>query len=95
MWALAEGREDAARAIAELAVFGWADEEADKEVDDCVTEMEIRCLDVRMQDITRTITELELKAERVIELQQEQHRLKQAIERLREAKQVPARAVGG
>ena len=95
VWALAEGREDAARAIAELAVFGWADEEADKEVDDCVTEMEIRCLDVRMQDITRTITELELKAERVIELQQEQHRLKQAIERLREAKQVPARAVGG
>jgi hypothetical protein len=95
VWTLAEGREDAAGAIAELAVFGWADEEADKEVDDCVTEMEIRCLDVRMQDITRTITEFELKAERVIELQQEQHRLKQAIERLREAKQVPARAVGG
>lgn len=94
VWALAEGREDAARAIAELAVFGWADEEGDKEVDDCVTEMEIRCLDVRMQDITRTITEFELKAERVTELQQEQHRLKRERERLQD-KRVPARAVGG
>jgi hypothetical protein len=94
VWALADGREDAARAIAELAVFGWADEEGDKEVDDCVTEMEIRCLDVRMQDITRTITELELKAERVIELQQEQNRLKRERERLQD-KRVPARAVGG
>lgn len=94
VWALAEGREDAARAIAELAVFGWADEEGDKEVDDCVTEMEIRCLDVRMRDITRTITELELKAERVIELQQEQNRLKRERERLQD-KRVPARAVGG
>jgi DNA primase len=94
VWALADGREDAARAIAELAVFGWVDEEGDKEVDDCVTEMEIRCLDVRMQDITRTITELELKAERVIELQQEQNRLKRERERLQD-KRVPARAVGG
>jgi hypothetical protein len=47
-----------------------------------------------MQDITRTITELELKAERVIELQQEQNRLKRERERLQD-KRVPARAVGG
>jgi len=97
LWALAEGREDAARAIAELAVFAWSDDEADKEVDDCVTELEICRLKPRVIEVQRSIAEADAngEAERVAELQQELNRLMQATERLRGSRLVSARVVGG
>ncbi|MBI3606673.1 MAG: DNA primase [Nitrospirae bacterium] len=97
LWALAEGREDAARAIAELAVFVWSDDEADKEVDDCVTELEICRLKPRVIEVQRSIAEADAngEAERVAELQQELNRLMQATERLRGSRLVSVRAVGG
>ena len=97
LWELAEGQEDAARAIAELAVFAWSEDEADKEVEDCVTEIEICRLTPRVLEVQRSIGEADAngEAERVAELQQELNRLMQARERLRGSRLVSARAVGG
>ncbi len=97
LWALAEGREDAAGAIAELSVFAWSDDEAGKEVDDCVTELEICRLKPRVLEVQRSIAEADAKGEagRVAELQQELNRLMQATERLRGSRLVSARVVGG
>lgn len=97
LWGAAEGFEEPARAIAELSVFAVSDDEADKEVEDCVAELEIRRLNARIHEIRQAIDEHDRAgtADRLPELQQELGRHRQRIERLREAKQVPARAVGG
>jgi len=97
LWEAAEGLEAPARAIAELAVFAVSDDEAEKEVEDCVAEMEIRLLNVRVHEIRQAIDEHDRAgaADRLPELQQELGRLRQTIERLREAKLVSARVVGG
>jgi HAMP domain-containing protein len=74
-----------------------SDDEAEKEVEDCVAEMEIRLLNARVHEIRQAIDEHDRAgaADRLPELQQELGRLRQTIERLREAKLVSARVVGG
>ncbi len=96
LWALGEGRDEAGT-IAELAVVSLSDDEGGKEIEDCLTEIEIRRLNARVHALQRSISELDARreADRLSALQQELGRVTQTTARLRATRLVPPRAVGG